>query len=364
MTEVVAGSVVARLLAGVWRASPPPLDVDAEALVEAVPRIVAPGTAALVWRRIAAGSLAVDPRLAPIRAAAMSGALANAARLARFGPLVRELDAAGVAPVLFKGLALDHAYPGPNLRPLGDFDLVVRPSERARAVEVLSRGATGRSLPRGGQFRYPGAGAGIPGAAVDLHDGLPAVYGLGLDRLFGEAVALHGLGDPGVRAPRPEHHLRLVAVHMLRHGGWRPLWLVDVAALVEAAGPGFDWDVALGRDPVARAWTAAAIGLAAALLGCRPPDGVAAPPPAWVVRTVLSEWRDPRAGRFLSPDVELSMGFVRRRLAYYWVNPVAAAIARGAPPSVHLPRANQTLHFAASVGRAALKAASGRGWRP
>lgn len=364
MAEVVSGSVVARLLAGAWRTAPPPLEVDAEALAEAVPRIVAPGAAALVWRRIAAGPLVADPRLVPLRTAAVSGALANAARLDRFRPLVRELEAAGVVPVLFKGLALAGAYPGPNLRPLGDFDLVVRAADHARAVDVLSRGATERSVPHEGQFRYAGLSAAMPGAAVDLHGGLPAAYGLAPDRLFGEAVALAVGADARVLAPRPEHHLRLVAMHMLRHGGWRPLWLVDVAALVETAGPGFDWEEALGRDPLARAWTATAIGLAATLLDCRPPAGVATAPPAWVVRAVLAEWRDPRAARFLSPAVELSPGFVRRRLASYWINPVAAAIARGVPPSVSSPRAVQTAHFAASVARAALKAASGRGWRP
>ena len=38
----------------------------------------------------------------------------------------------------------------------------------------------------------------------------------------------------------------------VRHGLWRPLWLVDVALLVESLPPGFDWDACLS----ASAWAA------------------------------------------------------------------------------------------------------------
>jgi len=361
MADVLSGSVIAGLMAGAWRASPPPLAVAADDLIDALPRIVGPGAAALVWRRVAGGPDAADPRFAVLRRAAMLGALTNEGRLARLRPLVRDLQAAGVRPLLFKGQALAGVYPGRNLRPLGDFDLVVRPADRARAVDVLSRDADAGSAPADGQFHYALPHGG--GAVVDLHDALPSVYALDLDRLFAEAVPID-IGD-GARllTPRPEHHLRLVAMHMLRHGGWRPLWLVDVAALVEAAGPGFDWTEALGAAPVARAWTATAVGLAADLLGCKPPDGVASPPPRWVVEALLAEWRDPRASRFRSPAVEPSWGFVRRRLAHYWLNPVAAAVALGVAPSVAPPRRAQVAYFAGAVARAALKAASGRGWR-
>lgn len=357
MGENETGLVIARLLAGAWRSLPPALGVETASVAAVTPALRQSGAAALVWRRYARRPEGQDPTLAPLRDAALRQVALNLRRLASLRAIVARLNEAGVVPLLFKGAALASAYPAEHVRPFGDFDLVLRPAERSAALAVLAR-VGGGGDPTSGAFRIVNDGA---CAVIDLHDDLPASYDLTPDRLFMRAVPLP-LGEQGrLLMPRPEDHLRLVAMHMLRHGGWRPVWLADVAALVEAAGPEFDWQDALGRTPIARAWTATAIGLARRLLGCQPPPGAPIEePPDWVVRTVLGEWVDPRASRFLSPPAEWSIDFLSRRLKSYWVNPIAAAIARGAPPSTRTPLLHQASYFRWAVTQAGIKAALGR----
>lgn len=150
-----------------------------------------------------------------------------------------------------------------------------------------------------------------------------------------------------------------VCLHLLGHGGCRPLWLCDVAAALEGRGPDFDWDYfrsgnALRTDAVGYALTLAAELLRARLDGVP----VALAPrhlPAWVVRSVLVCWGDPTftpQGRRspmaeLRGSVEILSGLVQR-----WPNPIEATMARGArfADTPRLP-----LQLAECVARLALR---------
>src|SRR5262249_49707651 len=106
-----------------------------------------------------------------------------------------------------------------------------------------------------------------------------------------EMARLH---DQTVRIPGPEDHLRLLALHALRHGVYRPIWLVDLAVAVEARPPWFDWARCLGTDARRADWVTCAVGLAGRLLGARvegtPAVARVATLPAWLIQAILRSW--------------------------------------------------------------------------
>jgi hypothetical protein len=103
------------------------------------------------------------------------------------------------------------------------------------------------------------------------------------------------VGSTSVRVAGAADHLRLLAFHALKHGVWRPLWLVDLGALLHAGH--FDTDVLRGRDPRLQRWLACALGLARELLdadtAALPPELGHATPPPWTATTVLTHWSRP-----------------------------------------------------------------------
>jgi hypothetical protein len=86
----------------------------------------------------------------------------------------------------------------------------------------------------------------------------------------------------------PEHQLRLLCLHLARHGIARPLWLCDVAACLELAVEDFDWDCCLSGEKYLTSWTRCVLGLAARLLEARDKRGWNVP--GWVERSVLWCW--------------------------------------------------------------------------
>jgi hypothetical protein len=48
------------------------------------------------------------------------------------------------------------------------------------------------------------------------------------------------LNGAKIRILGAEDHLRLLCLHLLKHGAWRPLWLCDVAAALESRPSSFD----------------------------------------------------------------------------------------------------------------------------
>jgi hypothetical protein len=326
--------------------------------------------------------------------------LHDAYRQARLAALVHEqeikhvlslLRAVDIEPVLVKGWAIARLYPDRALRPYGDIDLCVRPDQFEKAAAALKSlesiaghyvdlhsgfGEVGRSrrqgqaavLPRLGR-RTVRKGYAFP-LAVSSTEATPQEFGgaasgteesggkaepyrtvwrqsravkLNLrtkddwDELFARS-RLVPLGDEQVRVLCDEDHLRILCLHLLRSGAWRPLWLCDVALLLEKVqspmskvqsqirtgsrpgspagqprwgggsdrvglvqspmskvqGPGFDWDVCLGSDPLYADWVAVTIGLAHQLLGVEVKDTPVAERakhlPRWLVPAVLKQW--------------------------------------------------------------------------
>ncbi len=232
--------------------------------------------------------------------------------------LVRALASSGTASMIVKGWAVARFYPDPDLRPYGDIDVVVAPEDYQRARATVARLAP------------------LLHAAVDLHGGLRGLLDHELDDVLARSTE-ESLGGVRVRSPCPEDHARLVAIHLLRHGAARPLWLLDLAVLIERRPPGFDWSRLLTPRRRLTSWVATAILLARSLLGLdlrATPLAEAPAPPAWIADEVLSRWsRASGFGEFVEP-LALVAGI--RRVVRNWrervPSPIQASLRFGLPP--------------------------------
>lgn len=281
------------------------------------------------------------------------------------------LHSAGIEAVLVKGWAIAHRYPDRGLRPYGDIDLCIRPDQFDAACAVL------KCLEE------------MEGHWVDLHAGFSEV---GRSRRQGQAaggrneewdqvLARSKVQSPksnpfspnddsgpwaldfGLRVLSDEDHLRLLCVHMLRSGLRRPLWLCDVALLVEQTSPkskvqspmssvgtqtldigpwtldsSFDWNACLGSNPVHAEWVGLALALARELLGA----DISHTPfanheaPRWIVNEVLEQWGGKARPKFkvqspksVYPTRTLDFGHRTLDLYRRWDNPIRATAAVG-----------------------------------
>ena len=305
------------------------MSVDRSALDRATPVFLASGVAALVARRLDASGQATPT----LHDAARAYAITDMQREMTLRALAAVFRDGGVQVVLFKGWAAAQSYAATELRPSGDFDLLVRPADAARVRALLAphvdQDVTGERIDE----LVLEIAAPWRGCTLDLHMRLPPSYGLDVEDVVSRAVP--GAGPwAGMLVPGAEDHLRIVIVHLLKHGAWRPLWLCDVAAMVEGVSSDFDWPLFLGSERTCAAWLRATIGVAHRLLGCRvdhlPEAFRADASPAWIAHTILREWENPDAAlRRLDPNTPIRD--VRAYLAARWPSPIEATFASAGP---------------------------------
>ena len=312
------GRAIARVLRGVWRASPPMSDVSMDVSAWVLDQLLRSGCAALAWRRMreippernaAFGSLHYAARIYALRAALSARHLAE---------LTRAMRAAKAEPLLLKGWAAARLYAEPALRPLGDIDVCVRPNHRDIALPVVRALVTSDN------------------PYVDLHTSLPDLPDRSLDEVFADSrlVVLEGVQ---IRVLSPEDHLRCLALHFFRHGATRPLSLCDIGAALESIPTDFDWDYCLRGDARLTDRLVCAAGLAATLLGARLPTSPLTARtqslPRWLTRAVLRQWGSPSFERYVNrPLVEClrhrgeRMPALRRR----WPSAIQLTVDRSA----------------------------------
>jgi hypothetical protein len=314
-TERSRGALVAALLAGAWRATPPPPTVSEAELSEVVSLLLDSGGGALGWWRLYHSELRSVPAASLLRQAYRLHTLEAAIHESNIKEALTLFSAAGVTPLLIKGWAIARLYPEPGLRPYGDIDLCVRPEHYRRAQEVLK--SVG--------FKYP----------VDLHKGVIQHEGHSFAELF-ERSLLVQLDDVDVRILRAEDHLRTLCLHLLRHGAMRPLWLCDIALALESRVADFDWNLCLGRSRRRADWIACAIGLAHELLGVAVEDTPVQRRvehlPTWLLPTALKEWGRLLAYRTCGTGQPMTSYLTRPRgllhaLRSRWPNPITATIS-------------------------------------
>jgi hypothetical protein len=286
------GKVVAMILAGSWRRHPPQIVLTAPALEAAVPLFAAGGAGGLAWHRLrdflrapggsrqtceTASRLTRD-RLQtglglPCRELQQHHRLQTLAGIhheAAVQELVQRLRVVGVEPILIKGWSLARLYPERGLRPSSDVDLCVPADQITAALAALSG-----PLP----------------CQVDLHADISDLPDRSWSSLLRRSQ-LVPLGRSDVRIPGWEDHLRLLCLHLARHGISRPLWLCDVAVCLEALPTHFDWDLFQWGNRQHTSWARCVIGLARRLLGAA--STLPTPPtldvPPWIEQAVCWSW--------------------------------------------------------------------------
>lgn len=319
------GEIVARVLAGAWRPIPPGLEISEEELIKVTPLLLASGAAALGWWRVRNSSLRETPAARELEQGYLLHTLQSAIHESEIRDWMKLARDADVEPVLVKGWAVTQFYPEKGLRPYGDLDLCVRPEHFDAAAAIV------RS-PEGSKYN------------VDLHKGFEKLDDQNLDGLFARSE-IRRLGDVDVRVLKLEDQLRVLCTHLLRHGAWRPLWLCDIAAIVESLPPDFDWDLCIGGDHRRADLVACSIGLAHQILGAQvvdtPVSRRAKHLPHWLVPAVLRQWKRSQALDHTPPELMIlslrHLTRLPRALYERWPTPIQATFNLKAPFN-ELPR--------------------------
>ncbi|MFZ2108527.1 MAG: nucleotidyltransferase family protein [Roseiarcus sp.] len=361
LTAVPNARLLASFLNGSWRRECPPLCLTPAEVARAAPLLIGSGAAALGWRRIKD-----TPALkgcAEAQELCQSGQLLalEDSRLDRALEFVAaRLNEVGIAALIAKGWAVAHFYSSRYLRAYGDFDLCAPPGRYELAHETLRRlTPPGFSAAETGDI-FVDCGPDLGHCTVDLHKNFGAAHMPAIEALHARSTRAKA-GSADIRLLAFEDHLRFVVTHLLVHGAWRPSGLCDVAAMVEAIPPDFDWALCLGDDEVVARWIGATIMLAHRLLGCSldaVPPALRVDPPAWLERAVLREWEAPYPGRFRSvaaSGLAKHPGQLLHWLRVRWPNPVEALIEARLP--VNSPRrlAHQAAIFARRMAKGSIE---------
>jgi len=280
MSDLNRGRLVSRALRRSWRthnADTCPLTI--EQLESVTPLLYESGAAALGWWSIRNTDLRDTPpgellhqafRLLALRARAHETEIENLFRLFR---------EANVEVIVVKGWAIARCYPEPALRPYGDIDLLVRPSQFDAAARIL------QSEDARNYF-------------TDLHLQMFELADRSIEDVFLRSQLVR-CGEENVRVLNPEDHFALLSIHLLKHAAWRPLWLCDIGMQLDTMSDDFNWDTCLGRNKRRANWILSVAGLAHVLLDAEVKDAAIAARvkevPDWLVARVLKNWEKPFA---------------------------------------------------------------------
>lgn len=316
MSEVLTrGRLISKILRGAWRSSPTAdLPLSVEELDEVTPLLYDSGAAALGWWRVRHTNLRESPPAELMRQAFRLQTLFARNHEIKVQKIFRLLRAAGVEPILLKGWAIGRLYPEIGLRPSGDIDLFVRRRDYPAAQNVVKSDDARDCW-------------------VDLHGRIFELADRNPEDLFARSELLTS-GDEQIRILKSEDHFALLAVHLLKHGAWRPLWLCDLGLLLESMPENFDWQLCLGTSKRRANWILSSIYLAHELMDAQiSNEEIAARSrqiPDWLVPAVLKQWEAPF--REVHESLPLMAGYLRqpanfiREIPNRWPNPIVATV--------------------------------------
>jgi hypothetical protein len=312
------GRNVAQLLAGSWRESSfHKSQLLSEDLQTHESVIASTGGAALMWFRVRSRKSQFSSHVSDLYHRKYLGSILRAAvHESELQRIMQALQVAGIRSLLLKGWSVGRLYPESGLRPSGDIDLWIDPGQRAQAGELLKRVASGRQ-------------------SVDLdHDQFRRFENRTFSDFYASCDTVY-LGSTPIRVLHREDQTRALCLHFLKHGGWRPIWLCDIAVLLESGNAAFDWELCLGSDARRARWIGCTIALARDLLDARIPPGgprcVTASPPGWFTRTILREWSSPSAPHatsfaLLIPELKSRPWKLKSVVRGRWRNTIQATV--------------------------------------
>lgn len=219
--------------------------------------------------------------------------------------------AAGIEPILIKGLAAAANYPAEQFRDSIDLDLAVPHQRLDEGWKVVAS---------------PEAN----GLAIDLHDELRHLDTLPWTVLFSRSGEVQVEGG-SIRLLAPEDHLRVLCVHWLTDGGSNYSRLNDIRFAIENRSDDFDWETVIRDVPDRwRRWLSCAIGIAGRtfdidLKGTPFADAVDTLP-AWFLRTVENEWASETKFRSLASSATDWTSFRKQLKKRFPPNPITATI--------------------------------------
>lgn len=316
------GSLVARVLSLSWRLSASPASVSPEELAGVAPLLLGSGAGALAWHRVRNSPLGSSSAGLELQQAYRHHTLEAALHERDIQTIFALLRSNEIEPVLVKGWSIARLYPEKGLRPYDDIDLAI-PEDQFDAAEAIVRDQSRTTT------------------TIDLHKGFKELDPWGEDDLFHESTLIR-LGDAEVRVLRAEDSLRVLCLHLLHHGAFRPLWFCDIALAMESRAIGFDWERCLGRNIRVADWVACTIGLAHQLLGAEVENslvaGRARDLPRWLMPAVLKQWEAPFAlnhgtARHRAPMATYLRhpGGLYRDVLNRWPDPIEATVSLGGP---------------------------------
>ncbi|GLQ34749.1 hypothetical protein GCM10007939_10320 [Amylibacter marinus] len=332
------GALAAQALMGAWRSDPAVCDLPDATLSKIYPNLASVGGGGMLYQRCQARKdLAQYAQMQQgFKSAVLNNAVSGHA-IAEVSQMLRE---AGIEHLLFKGASLSRYYGDAACRGYGDIDILVRPAQMAAVLDVLVPQSFARDNPdfpfdRNNivvtlDWQYP-----AHMSKVDLHENLDKFHLPDLNAVFAHAghMEIAGAQVPVMGA---EHLLRLACLHGLRHGFWRAVWLVDIAAFVENLPADFNWELCLQGDATLRNWIGVCLGLAQQLLGAdmrRVPAGVVVPPPKWARRVVLRDWSKSftqyHDRKPLKAIIRQRPSSIGAQLVHRWPNPMMACLRMG-----------------------------------
>lgn len=223
------------------------LDLDSNLLPDLVQEAQQQGVAPWVFRQLGAvdSHLSLTTFRQSLKTSVLHTLAANELNLSILNEIQLLMESNGIELVLLKGISLVVGlYPEPSLRPIGDIDLYVKPSDVYRAHHLLIQHGAKRTSPPFSSLHQ------------ECHNHLTSLIYKG--RLIELHQRLYDVGNPfNPYSPdglptvsvlfRGRHYLipekSLLAYHLMTHlgynirmGGCRLGWLVDIALLFSHEG--------------------------------------------------------------------------------------------------------------------------------
>ena len=215
--------------------------------------------------------------------------------------LSKLLSKANINYAIIKGLAVAQNYSDKAHRPSGDIDILVSPEDFPRVLSILkpflnpkyTSDSNTNSLNKVFvlDWLYPSSVS-----KIDIHTDLEKFQLYNTQELLTESTSFNATNS-SITTIAPEYHLRVLCLHFLRHGCWRPLWACDIAAFIEKNSKNLNWDIVANKRSCVHNWISLCFSIVEILLGADlqdvPKEFRNVKMPHWVQRVIMEAWSKP-----------------------------------------------------------------------